>query len=421
MKAGSEKWRLVLRTKTWSSIGNRLCQYLPLRFPGSVALLIRNPVCTKSSVSEEASSRRRWMPVPLLVFAVSTFACNGNARKAFGSGPLQQSAAPTLAARGLCGVSSLYACCSALGKEVDPATLVSERYASQLSGSTAADLLTAVSDLGLSGRYLSHLNCRDLDWMKWPMMLHVRNASQSYNHWVAFMGVDDSQGRRYRCLDHGRGERLLTAAELMSIWSGNGIAVAPAGVQPGVSWLGRAEAFAPWLLLLAGLAVAHRIRSGPGAVRRGRIAPEMMLLLLFSAGSALAVHLLDPAGFFGNRGGLADLVSRYSPADVPTVGLEELQRSLDSSSPPVLIDARIPDSYARGTIRNAISLPISATVEERGRIARQFDRQVRLVVFCQSESCLWSHDIARFLVASGFRDVVIYPGGINEWQDHEAR
>lgn len=90
-------------------------------------------------------------------------------------------------------------------------------------------------------------------------------------------------------------------------------------------------------------------------------------------------------------------------------------RQLGADSGSVLVDARFPELFDQGHIPGAVSLPLSrfddfiAERMERLRVARL------LVVYCSGWSCNDSYDLARRLLEKGFKDLLLYRGGMEDW------
>lgn len=82
----------------------------------------------------------------------------------------------------------------------------------------------------------------------------------------------------------------------------------------------------------------------------------------------------------------------------------------------VLIDARLAETYALSRIPGAISLPAYSPVAELQAFAAKFSRDMRFVIYCNSETCDMSHDLAGKLSRQfGFTNLALMPGGFAEY------
>lgn len=82
----------------------------------------------------------------------------------------------------------------------------------------------------------------------------------------------------------------------------------------------------------------------------------------------------------------------------------------------VLIDARLAETYALSRIPGAISLPAYSPVAELQAFAAKFSQGTRFVIYCNSETCDMSHELAAKLARQfGFTNLTIMPGGFAEY------
>lgn len=81
-----------------------------------------------------------------------------------------------------------------------------------------------------------------------------------------------------------------------------------------------------------------------------------------------------------------------------------------------LIDARIPERYAKGHVPNAIN--INGTEAESPEVIPRlaaFQRDKIIVIYCDGGECELSHRVADVLKNFGFGPIYIYTGGWAEW------
>ena len=102
-----------------------------------------------------------------------------------------------------------------------------------------------------------------------------------------------------------------------------------------------------------------------------------------------------------------------------SVGLierNELHAKIAAGEELVIVDALPPMSYAHSHLPGAINLP-PERVDPRS--TRRIPKDARIVVYCSGPDCDSSTETADRLVALGFTNVFHYPGGKNEWREHD--
>lgn len=82
----------------------------------------------------------------------------------------------------------------------------------------------------------------------------------------------------------------------------------------------------------------------------------------------------------------------------------------------VLIDARLKETFALSRIPGAVSLPAYSPVEELQAFAAKYPRDTHFVIYCNSDTCDMSHDLAGKLARQfGFTNLTLMPGGFAEY------
>ena len=96
-----------------------------------------------------------------------------------------------------------------------------------------------------------------------------------------------------------------------------------------------------------------------------------------------------------------------------TITLAELRASLDSPTPPILVEALPPQYYADQHLPGAINIPH----DEVDRLAGELlpDRDAAIVVYCASGPCQNSGIASRRLAQLGYTNVSDYHEGKAEW------
>lgn len=132
-----------------------------------------------------------------------------------------------------------------------------------------------------------------------------------------------------------------------------------------------------------------------------------------------------------NEGALTNLPSwnpiPTSPAvtAIPATPAGELQfpelkwpavKALLAARQIVLIDARLAETFALSAIPGAVSLPAYSPVEDLRTFAAKHSRDTRFVIYCNSDTCDMSHELAGKLARQfGFTNLTIMPGGFAEY------
>jgi rhodanese-related sulfurtransferase len=103
-----------------------------------------------------------------------------------------------------------------------------------------------------------------------------------------------------------------------------------------------------------------------------------------------------------------------------TIGLREISREslwerIQSGAKLVLVDALSPISYAGAHLPGAINIPPKSVAALAGRRISDLDTEV--VVYCANPSCDSSVEVAERLIVLGYRNVLHYSGGKEEWRD----
>lgn len=80
----------------------------------------------------------------------------------------------------------------------------------------------------------------------------------------------------------------------------------------------------------------------------------------------------------------------------------------------IFIDARRADQFAKGHIPGALNIYPSDFGENLQKII-SIPRDKLIVVYCDGGLCELSHDLANELMQFGFKKVVVYTGGWEEW------
>jgi len=97
------------------------------------------------------------------------------------------------------------------------------------------------------------------------------------------------------------------------------------------------------------------------------------------------------------------------------IGRNSLWEKIQSGAELVLVDALSPISYAGVHLPGAINIPPDR-VDELAEL-RIPDRETEVVVYCAGWDCDSSVEVAERLVALGYRNVLHYAGGKDDWRE----
>jgi rhodanese-related sulfurtransferase len=131
--------------------------------------------------------------------------------------------------------------------------------------------------------------------------------------------------------------------------------------------------------------------------------------------AAPAVPILGPAGFAVPRQNEATPAAAGQQSEIRSLKWEWVKSLLESRQI-VLVDARVKEEFALGHIPGAVSLPLHATEAEFKAFLAQYPRETPVVVYCASDTCHTSRELAqKLLTVGGLSTVFDMPGGFAEY------
>jgi rhodanese-related sulfurtransferase len=98
-----------------------------------------------------------------------------------------------------------------------------------------------------------------------------------------------------------------------------------------------------------------------------------------------------------------------------TIETEQLRQRIDSSNPPLLLEALPERYYVQKHLPGARLFPHDQVAKLAPIVAP--DTNTEVVVYCASRTCQNSRIAAQQLVALGYRNVAVYEGGKVEWEE----
>jgi rhodanese-related sulfurtransferase len=102
-------------------------------------------------------------------------------------------------------------------------------------------------------------------------------------------------------------------------------------------------------------------------------------------------------------------------AALAVISRESLWQKISDGEEFVLVDALAPIAFAAARLPRSVNIPPHAVDELAARRIPDFDTEV--VVYCANPTCESSVEVAERLLELGYRNVLHYPGGKQEWRE----
>jgi rhodanese-related sulfurtransferase len=155
-----------------------------------------------------------------------------------------------------------------------------------------------------------------------------------------------------------------------------------------------------------------------------KILLEALVIVALAAIIGLAVNSRTVINVFtGKVIGAAAIVADPAPSpeavSVDLLPLSIAQDELDEllAEGAVLIDARNSYSYAAGHLPGALSLPYRGETSDLSALLALASAETPLITYCSGYGCEDSFKLGSLLLQAGYQDVLVYEGGLPEWQD----
>lgn len=102
---------------------------------------------------------------------------------------------------------------------------------------------------------------------------------------------------------------------------------------------------------------------------------------------------------------------------IKTIGFSELKEMITTGKKElVIVDTRDTFFFQMGHIPNAISIPMKAFNLDYTTYQTQLPQTNTIVVYCARESCTDSEKMALKLISLGYKNILVYKGGYDEWE-----
>ncbi|UCD17667.1 MAG: hypothetical protein JSV44_01840 [Candidatus Zixiibacteriota bacterium] len=151
------------------------------------------------------------------------------------------------------------------------------------------------------------------------------------------------------------------------------------------------------------------------------IRQAILLLLLAIVLSAASTGILsDRIPYVGNWPSLAGSNSVIVPpsaveGDPPFISLDEAAAKYQSPNV-IFIDARYPEDYDYGHIKDAINLPYEELEYFWADVTAGMPKSKEYVIYCSGDECESSLFLGREMLYEGYSDVLVFYGGWREWE-----
>lgn len=148
----------------------------------------------------------------------------------------------------------------------------------------------------------------------------------------------------------------------------------------------------------------------------------IIILLLISLALSFSYNYLSPSGIalVGNWDRTQGVVSANERNSVierdREINTLEKMKEVVEKNKALIIDVRLEETFRVGHIPSAISIPISTFDELIGNFYESVTMEQKIIVYCSSRECTDSHGIAQKLSDFGYKDVMVFAGGFNEWE-----
>ena len=147
------------------------------------------------------------------------------------------------------------------------------------------------------------------------------------------------------------------------------------------------------------------------------IAMHIMVLLILSLVLGVIRNQILPNRIAWVEEWRNHLEAQARRENIPLVDYDYLLQAINEQSH-IVLDARSIDDYEAGQISGAFSLPASSQLADSD-IFSILVNEDKLLIYCDGIECDDSLTLALTLRDHGFTNLVIYPGGWNEWTRKE--
>ena len=152
---------------------------------------------------------------------------------------------------------------------------------------------------------------------------------------------------------------------------------------------------------------------------------EIVCLLGVAILVAFVVNSISPKGIALKGSWNTDdgVISARSKTDIVVHEIEIQDvftaKKIYDGNKTLFVDARHVDSYNKGFIKGAVSLPIYDYYELIDSFIVKHPFNQKIITYCSGRECDESHKLASYLKAEGFTDVKVFIDGLPAWEQNQ--
>jgi rhodanese-related sulfurtransferase len=318
-----------------------------------------------------------------------------------------------------CGVYSAVIASELLGKRCDLKSLNIDEFISTNRGSSAQDIINFLKMQGLHGFVTTNADTSlfpKIDQSGGVAILHFGGSFQAEKiaHWAVFKEVDANGD--VCVIDLPRNEESMSNAEILTEWDGTAIVVTNSPVDWKTRFLSQSgfltTIIASISVALLGLLLVKQI---PSLKKLNPMTTLIVVALAFS----VVWWIASPLSYHNNPKAVKLVQAKTTPTSVldEIETLEEL--TLDSGT--AIVDARLPSSFSRGHVPNAVNLPADYSIGELNQALTALKGKSKIVVYCRSDQCGWAKLVAAKLKTFDLPgSIAVYEPGFVGFQQAES-
>jgi len=142
---------------------------------------------------------------------------------------------------------------------------------------------------------------------------------------------------------------------------------------------------------------------------------QAVLIIVFATLVAFGVNSARPDGIHLFENWSQKAAERQVGPGLRTVTFDEIREKTGDGSA-VIVDARDADFYLLGHIPGALNLPVHNFDQAYPETSQQLPFDEPIIVYCEGFNCEMSDQLAEKLLFAGHSQVLVYTGGIEEWE-----